>query len=95
MMPCTDVCSICPLLTLRAGAKFGAGRAGKPPALRDITLRHLIGEGLVSPGDNVLSLTYKDHTTSATLLPDGSISCLVSRPLPACPVKVEASPCRL
>jgi len=56
--------------------KFGC--AGKPRAGGGITLRLLIDEGILQPGDNVLSVEYKSSMTYASLERDGRISCLVS-----------------
>ena len=64
------------MLTLRAGGGFGAG---KPRAGGGITLRLLIEEGILSPGENVLTVEYKSQMTYATLMPDGRIACSVSR----------------
>ena len=63
-----------------ADAVTGANRcAGKPRAGGGITLRLLIDEGILSPGENVLTVEYKSSITYATLMPDGRISCSVSR----------------
>ena len=59
-----------------AAACFGAG---KPRAGGGITLRLLIEEGILSPGENVLTVEYKASMTYATLMPDGRISCSVRR----------------
>ena len=50
---------------------------GKPRAGGGITLRLLIDEGILQPGDNVLSVEYKSSMTYASLESDGRISCLV------------------
>ena len=56
----------------------GAPGAGKPRAGGGITLRLLIEEGILSPGENVLTVEYKSSMTYATLMPDGRIACSVS-----------------
>ncbi len=40
----------------------------------------LIDEGLLWPGENVLSVDYKQTTTLATLTPEGRIFCHSARP---------------
>ncbi|CAL8469922.1 g9464 [Coccomyxa elongata] len=52
-------------------------RRGKPRAGGGITLKLLIDEGVLQPGDNVLSVEYKSSMTYANLEPDGRISCFV------------------
>ncbi|KAK9843826.1 hypothetical protein WJX81_007876 [Elliptochloris bilobata] len=52
--------------------------AGKSRAGGGITLRLLIDEKIVAPGENVLSVEYKGATNLATLTPDGRIECVVN-----------------
>lgn len=52
-------------------------RTGKSRAGGGITLRLLIDEKIVQPGENVLSVEYKGATNLATLTPDGRIKCVV------------------
>ncbi len=62
----------------------GVLAAGKPRAGGGITLKLLIDEGILQPGDNILSVEYKSSMTYASLEHDGRISCFVShndRPL--------------
>lgn len=51
--------------------------AGKPRA-GGITLKLLIDEGILEPGENVLTVEYKSSMTSASLAADGRIHCAVS-----------------
>ena len=51
--------------------------AGKSRAGGGITLKLLIDEKIVFPGENVLSVEYKGATNLATLTSDGRIECVV------------------
>lgn len=51
---------------------------GKPRA-GGITLKLLIDEGILEPGENVLTVEYKSSMTSASLAGDGRIHCAVRR----------------
>ena len=50
---------------------------GKPRA-GGITLKLLIDEGILEPGENALTVEYKSSMTSASLAADGRIHCAVS-----------------
>ena len=50
---------------------------GKARAGGGITLRLLIEEGILAPGEDVLSVEYKSSMTYASLAPDGRIKCNV------------------
>ena len=54
----------------------GGGRKGGRGGI--ITLKHLIDEGILQPGEDVLTVEYKGSTHVATLLSDGRIYCRVS-----------------
>jgi len=56
----------------KPAARRGGGRGGI------ITLAHLIDDGIIEPGEDILSVEYKGSTHIATLLPDGRISCNVA-----------------
>lgn len=58
-------------------AKSGAGpRRGGRGGI--ISLRHLIEDNVIEPGEDVLTVEYKGSTHVATLLPDGRIRCSVN-----------------
>lgn len=63
-------------MLLRGGLRLGDGCAGKPRA-GGITLKLLIDEGILEPGENVLTVEYKSSITSASLAADGRIHCAV------------------
>lgn len=50
---------------------------GKSRAGAGITLGLLIKEGILWPGEDVLTVEYKSVMTHATLTPDGQITCKV------------------
>jgi hypothetical protein len=50
---------------------------GRPRAGGGITLKLLIDEGILAPGDNVLTVEYKNSMTYASLGADGRIFCVV------------------
>jgi hypothetical protein len=50
---------------------------GKARVGGGISLRVLLEEGMLRPGEGVLSVEYKGICTYADLLPDGKIACLV------------------
>ena len=54
-----------------------AFNAGKTRQGAGITLGLLINEGIIQPGENVLSVEYKSVMTQATLTADGQIICKV------------------
>jgi proteasome lid subunit RPN8/RPN11 len=56
----------------KPAVRRGGGRGGI------ITLAHLIDDGIIEPGDDVLSVEYKGATHIAALLPDGRISCRIA-----------------
>ena len=65
-----------PCVLLRRDLRLGDGCAGKPRA-GGITLKLLIDEGILEPGENVLTVEYKSSMTSASLAADGRIHCAV------------------
>ena len=53
-------------------------RVGKPHGGAGITLQQLIEEGILEPGENVLSVENRSAMKYATLMPDGHIAYSVS-----------------
>ena len=60
----------------RRAAGAASGLAGKPK-VGNISLKMLVEEGLVSPGENNLVSEYKGVTMLASLRADGRIACVV------------------
>ncbi|GBF98200.1 hypothetical protein Rsub_10700 [Raphidocelis subcapitata] len=58
-----------------AGAPAGAGAPpSKPkPAVPNVTIKDLIDAGLIRPGPDAVTVSYKNSATQGELLPDGTI----------------------